>query len=518
MELGFTTPTKRGFALDHFGSPCSKRPDLRSEASETGSVISMVSSTEAELHRLAAKMPDLQGEPKPSHGVSEPLDRPVTLVLTGNQSQTFGSFVRSFWNKLPPPASLDWAEEVPNGFRIRTRFPVTVGTCAEELGWTTEQLRRPPACVNVTVRGIPSSATEEELLADLSAHLGEGRAKAVRRLHASTEGEVDRTRPIPVVIVRVTEDAMDDLKTWRVFGGLRPSVAAKPRKPSIITQCRRCYAWGHRSAACKARRRCAACGENNHLRADCPLRLDFHNRRCFACGGNHWVSYAGCPERRKEEQRVRDAVTPCSQSARPTRVVSALDSFSKVVAGSSSSPRHPPSPSQPHYPHSPTTNRFSLLPLEEEWPQPQSANRVVQGERPREPIRQALNRELAHKIAQSRKRRDELCEDLERTEEANRVKPNERLKARMRSLRAGLRKTRARLHDLNDQRRRQSAREEVSNAQETNESEKEPQVERLVRQGLRVLLPVLENLGVPPAFLRALEALVLHLVGAPQCL
>lgn len=218
---------------------------------------------------------------------TDPCERPVRLELVYGLIQSappsFGAFVRSLKNALPPAATIFKILPSKKGFLVETRYPNAVASSMQKHGWSTSYVPPPPSFVDVVIRGVHTAATETELFEDLQDHLGRTRVRHVRRLHAMSDEGPDRARPIPVIVATVHEDGLEDLRSWRVFGMFRPTISAKPRKPDLTPQCRNCYAWGHRSGTCKAARRCAVCGATSHLRTDCPKTSD--PKRCFTCEG-----------------------------------------------------------------------------------------------------------------------------------------------------------------------------------------------------------------------------------------
>ena len=212
-----------------------------------------------------------------------------------------------------PHAVLDPFTQTREGYALRCRdaaaFRTAFAANASAFGdvqLTSPPLRRPP--VDVVLRGVDVAFSEEDILADLRFRLPE-RVKAVRRLHARTEGAIDRSRPIPVVVVTVEgEEAAAQLKgDICLFGVLRVRGGAAHEKQTL-PQCRRCFAWGHRAGACRSKRRCIRCGAVDHDRDACPAPADV--RRCFACEGEHAVTYAGCPVHAKARRgQPRPAAT-----------------------------------------------------------------------------------------------------------------------------------------------------------------------------------------------------------------
>lgn len=171
--------------------------------------------------------------------------------------------------------------------------------------------RPPPRQLEVALN-VPASIPAADILADLQAQHGP-QVRAVRRLHASTEGRVDRERPLPRVIVAVTgEETAALVRRSRLFGVLSASASTAKEVP-LVVQCLRCFKLGHRAAACSSRRHCIRCNSTDHLAPQCSTSRE--NTRCLGCDGPHAVTWRGCPLRLKaiREARQRHAASQPSQ-------------------------------------------------------------------------------------------------------------------------------------------------------------------------------------------------------------
>jgi len=69
-----------------------------------------------------------------------------------------------------------------------------------------------------------------------------------------------------------------------------------------ITQCYKCYEYGHRATHCKRKEKCGNCGAENHKTNDCEKENEEHT--CCRCKGNHQAWSVQCPERDAESQRL----------------------------------------------------------------------------------------------------------------------------------------------------------------------------------------------------------------------
>lgn len=191
----------------------------------------------------------------------------------------------------------------PSGFLLRVCDNESFATAFREasaFSGCSLTLEKPqaaaPRVFEVTLRGVPTCLTTEEILQDLQENLGPN-VRTVRRLHASTDGKLDMDRPQPRVVVTVlSNESAQRVASATIFGVLRCKASA-PRPVEDVPQCRRCFAWGHRAGQCKAQRRCIRCGNQQHGSDACSRPRE--DRQCFACGGQHAVTWAGCPKRRE---------------------------------------------------------------------------------------------------------------------------------------------------------------------------------------------------------------------------
>ena len=365
-------------------------------------------------------------------------------------------------------------------------------------------MEKRPSLHSFVVRAVPVSASEEEVQQDLATFLGVD--ARVRRLHAQTEGVPDPTRPLPVVIVTIPDTSEERLRQWTLFGVLRVNVAAKPKVETGPQQCQRCFSWAHTTGACSKRRRCAGCGDEDHVWAQCDNRPAEHQRWCFVCKGAHSVRYKGCPARKAESERVQEVLQPKAfgrdQAIRTSRP------FAEVAAASS--PR--------------LENRFQGLEVEERAEQAEPSSRAVL---PLPQQRKEKNKDIAIKIAKERRSRDNLAGEVERIEKEVNKQPNPILKARVRTLRAQLRKTTGRIDLLNEERRRLLTEEAAADAnvdtrggsQVPGEEQQVPSepFQQLLEGLVQLAKPWLEQWGVPPVFVAALQACVSQFARWMRC-
>ena len=462
-----------------------------------------------------------------------PLLKAVTLVLTGGDL-TYRQFMEQL--RLPREAWLRWADQLApepaSAFRVRSHFPAEVLEAASRIGYSA--LPPKPAFVEYTVRGVPLAASEGDLLEDLRARLGLEFVAGVRRLHRPTEGPPapggsvpvmapDSSRPIPVIIVSVAEEKIGQLRDWKVFGGLQPHVSSKPRATASMPQCPRCFVWGHRRGACKVRPRCAACGERSHFWDDCPVKpAKEEDRRCFACGGHHSVRYRGCPRRLEEEARVRAALHPPPPTSAalgpPSHPVRANFSYSDAAAATHTTPRFAGLPverartSSPSPPRQEARSRGRSQHRSSSKPQTQARSAS------RAPMTVRRSGELGQLLDAARQQRERQQADLDRVEAAAKDGPNPALLARARELRGRLRKTKARLSHLNQERRQL----DTYPTEEEQPHLPPPQPAASLGEGVRrffnFLRPVLAAFGIDGPLVHLAEDLVLQLVEAIQCL
>jgi len=66
-----------------------------------------------------------------------------------------------------------------------------------------------------------------------------------------------------------------------------------------ITQCYKCYAFGHRATQCRGPGRCGKCGSTEHETTECTEEV-----RCCNCQGAHPAWHIECPKRDEEAQRL----------------------------------------------------------------------------------------------------------------------------------------------------------------------------------------------------------------------
>ena len=329
------------------------------------------------------------------------------------------------------------------GFRVRTRFPfhLTIAIQKAFPMFGVDKLQPPKATRETTVRGVPTDIPLEDLRKDLADYLGDAFI-SVRRLHALTEGKPDPQRPLPVIMVRGVANSIGSLGQWRIFNAIPVKIGTE-REVERPLQCSRCWAWGHRAGACSSRKRCVRCGSMAHDISKC--HQENANTHCFACKGAHSVRWAGCPERRKEEDRVAAALAATSavQPSRNTPATKLVTRDVSVKAGVSYASRV----AQPS-PQVETRNRFQLLSRPEEPQQMDTPDPT-----PREFAASKRKREIAYALREKKATMTDLEADLAAIASARAVKPNTALTKRYRATNAKLATLRLRIRELEAERR-----------------------------------------------------------------
>jgi hypothetical protein len=67
-----------------------------------------------------------------------------------------------------------------------------------------------------------------------------------------------------------------------------------------ITQCYKCYKFGHLAKHCKSKQKCGNCGNEDHDIANCT-----NDTKCAGCGDSHRAWHIECIERDKEGNRLK---------------------------------------------------------------------------------------------------------------------------------------------------------------------------------------------------------------------
>ena len=110
-----------------------------------------------------------------------------------------------------------------------------------------------------------------------------------------------------------------------------------------VTQCFRCYKYGHIQKMCQAAERCGMCSEIGHKEQDCYVKEDQTKWKCINCpqGENNHTSWSHrCPMRQQKQQATRKAY-----QERPYRFQTPT-SHTPISNRSSASPEPQPAPSE----------------------------------------------------------------------------------------------------------------------------------------------------------------------------
>jgi hypothetical protein len=109
----------------------------------------------------------------------------------------------------------------------------------------------------------------------------------------------------------------------------------------VVTQCFKCYKYGHAGHNCRNTQRCGVCAAPGHVTNDCLGKEDRTKHQCVNCRGKHQSWARECPERKKQTAAALEAY-----STRPVRyqVGAELPVQTKRTFIFDSAPAPPPAP------------------------------------------------------------------------------------------------------------------------------------------------------------------------------
>ena len=103
-----------------------------------------------------------------------------------------------------------------------------------------------------------------------------------------------------VVIFTHSMEAADECLKRGMFIKGRHYSPEKYTPELNITQCYKCYKFGHLAKHCKNKQKCGNCGNEDHNTADCT-----NNTKCVGCGDPHPAWHIECSKRDEEGNRLR---------------------------------------------------------------------------------------------------------------------------------------------------------------------------------------------------------------------
>ena len=203
---------------------------------------------------------------------------------------------------------LNGISKITNGIRLQCKSPEDANI-VRMLNWNSafEGLRMHKQKYGIVVHGV--SADEMEALAN-----GDTKAATLKEWEEANGIKLGTVKPlrqkpranrIPPPhhsIVVLAEDPHEADKCIKL-GFFTESQHHKAEKyvPQLhITQCYKCYEYGHRATHCKQKEKCGKCGAEDHKMDACQSTV----HTCCRCKGSHQAWSLKCPHRVAESQRL----------------------------------------------------------------------------------------------------------------------------------------------------------------------------------------------------------------------
>jgi hypothetical protein len=147
----------------------------------------------------------------------------------------------------------------------------------------------------VVIREIPKKMTNDEIMLVAEAENGIEIMKAERMMVIDKN---DNSKLKPTFSVKITVRGKNEPSFIKIYGySCKTETYVYP-----LRMCNKCYRFGHKMTACKAKeQKCYKCGSTEHVADQC----DAHPT-CLNCKGTHVVTDRGCPERIRQNLILND--------------------------------------------------------------------------------------------------------------------------------------------------------------------------------------------------------------------
>ena len=198
-----------------------------------------------------------------------------------------------------------------NGIRLQCQSPEEADQL-HKINWNVafEGLRIHKPNYGITVHGVPKTDinfNDETDLKEIIRKLEKANASrgipinkiAPLRRKPQTDGKPSKNHSI--VVFTEDLDAANTCIRMGFYINHQRYLAEKYAPQFHLTQCYKCFDYGHRASHCKRKQKCGKCGENHPNIDSCQST----EARCTSCNGNHHPWSFECPERRAESRRLR---------------------------------------------------------------------------------------------------------------------------------------------------------------------------------------------------------------------
>jgi hypothetical protein len=156
----------------------------------------------------------------------------------------------------------------------------------------------------IVVHGVPTSKLNEKADCGAISEIEKGNSMPAGCITKVTNlrRKEKRGRQSRSIILYLNDRQQAKKSTEKgIFIDYAPYVVERFCPQSQITQCYKCYAYGHQAASCKHHERCGKCG-GNHGTKECETTKP----HCIHCAGNHEAWHSQCPARIAEKARLNE--------------------------------------------------------------------------------------------------------------------------------------------------------------------------------------------------------------------
>src|SRR5579859_1514066 len=215
-------------------------------------------------------------------------------------------------NAIDEKPKINGINKIANGIRLQCKSPEDAKLLQKMVDWNTAftglGVHKPKYGIvihGVSVKELPSLDDKDAMTATKQEWEDGNHGIIIKTIkYLRRKPRTDR-EPANRSIIAFTEDphAADRCIKYGFFINSERHPAEKYAPQLHITQCYKCFEYGHRAGGCKRKEKCGNCSSEDHSTSE---RNSTEHRCCLCKSNSHQAWSPQCPERDAESRRLTD--------------------------------------------------------------------------------------------------------------------------------------------------------------------------------------------------------------------